>query len=138
MDEFLKAYLANMQSQPKQLSATSKPQYWPVFRGGNKLLIIAATTTTLTQLSRVIPAIIPVTVLFFGSILVGLCLWALLTDGSQSLELALIGMVIVLGFALGIWDAAEVLGLISLRAWLIVGAAVLALFLAVIGDRKRG
>ena len=63
---------------------------------------------------------------------VGLLVWALLTEGDQRLEIALVMIACVLGITLGLKDATEVLTLIGLKVWISAGmisAILVAVFL---------
>lgn len=103
---------------------------WQKYRGACRLVILSSGSCLAVHIARLIPAVAPVVGLVMAAGCIGLLAWALLTEGDQRLEIALVMIACVLGIALGLRDAAEVLTLVGLKVW--IGAGMIAVIVGVV------
>lgn len=112
---------------------------WQKYRGACKLIALAGGTCLLTQVARLVPGLAAIISILMGGGVLGLLAWAYFTEGDQRLEIALVVIAGVIGIALGIRDAVELLSLIGSQVWLSVGLiSAIAIAVIISEGRSRG
>ena len=101
---------------------------WQKYRAACKLGLLSVGTMVITHVSRLVPFVAPVVGIVAIVASLGAVGWAVTTKGDQRIELMMIMLASILGFAFGVWDAWELLTVIGAKYY--VGGFAIALIVA--------